>query len=498
VPPALAALAAALPLAVVLVAMGALHRSAAQAGAAAVAVAGVLAFTLFDLAAAAPGGAVAASLGTLAEAGFSAATILWIILPALALYEFQGRSGALLRIRDALAGLTPNRRLQAILIAWFFGLFMEGAAGFGTPVALSAPLLVGFGYGPVRAVALALLGHAAGVSFGAVGTPALVQADLAGLDPRALAGTTALLHAALAPALLWAMVRMAGEGPLSGAERRWTALAAACFLVPSLALAALAGPELPTLGGALLGAAAFVALLRRAGGGALPPARGLLADLAPYLLILALVLATRLAPPLREAALAVELGWALPGGFSGSFAPLYHPGTLLLAGLVIGALATGRAATLGPALGAGLRRLAPVALALLFMLALSRTMVHSGMIEALAGAAAATGLFWPLLAPAIGVLGTFITGSATASNILFTDLQTGAAARLGLPPAALAAAQGFGAAIGNTVAPHNIIAGCATVGGTGREGEILARTLLACALYAAAGGGLALVLTGVL
>ena len=93
--------------------------------------------------------------------------------------------------------MTEDRRLQAILIGWFFGLFIEGAAGFGTPVALAAPLLVGLGYAPVRAVSLALLGHAAGVSFGAVGTPTLAQLEVSGLEARAVAGRVALLHAAL-------------------------------------------------------------------------------------------------------------------------------------------------------------------------------------------------------------------------------------------------------------------------------------------------------------
>ena len=129
-----------------------------------------------------------------------------------------------------------------------------------------------------------------------------------------------------------------------------------------------------------------------------------------------------------------------------------------------------------------------MALALLAMLALSRVMVHSGMIDALAAAAARAGLLWPLAAPAVGVLGTFVTGSATASNILFSEFQVSTATALSLSPVAMLAAQGFGAAIGNVIAPHNIIAGSATVGLAAREGDILARTAPACALYALAGG----------
>ena len=151
----------------------------------------VLAATVFDLAVDAPGSDLRAGLGAFAEALHATGTILWIILPALAIFEFPTRAGAIERIRNTLVALTDERRIQAILIAWFFGLFMEGAAGFGTPVALAAPQLVGLGYAPVRAVALALLGHAAGVSFGAVGTPVLAQVEAAGLAGGEIATGTA-------------------------------------------------------------------------------------------------------------------------------------------------------------------------------------------------------------------------------------------------------------------------------------------------------------------
>jgi lactate permease len=111
-------------------------------------------------------GAAGVLAGAGAEALFTTATSLWIIFPALAIYELQVRSGAFDVIRAGMVSLSDEPRIQALLVAWFFGLFMEGAAGFGTPVALAAPLLVSLGFAPVRAVALALIGHAVGVSFG--------------------------------------------------------------------------------------------------------------------------------------------------------------------------------------------------------------------------------------------------------------------------------------------------------------------------------------------
>jgi lactate permease len=484
----MSALLAAIPLMVLVVAMAVLRWPAARAGGVALIVALAISMAAFDPSAGTDS-AVVGLAGTLTEALFSTATILWIILPALMLFEFRNRTGAIVEIRNALSGLTTNRRLQAILIAWFFGLFIEGAAGFGTPVALGAPLLAGLGYPPVRAVVLALLGHAAGVSFGAVGTPTLVQVELSGLDPRALASTVAGLHASVGLILLLAMVRIAGDGPLSRSDIGWSVIAAVCFFTPFFAIATLAGPEVPSLGGALVGLSVFVLALRLRSDAPAPKVTGLFADFGPYLAILLLVLATRLIGPVTDAALALSLDWTMADGrFSGAFQPFYHPGTLLFAGLVLSAVLTRRTAMLSSSLLAAIGRLLPVALALGVMIVLSRLMVQSGMIDELASAAALVGRAWPLVAPFVGMLGTFLSGSATTSNILFTDLQMVTASSLSLTPVTMVAAQGFGSAIGNVVAPHNIIAGCATVGLSGLEGEILRQTFVPALVYTVAGG----------
>lgn len=474
---------AALPLLTVLVCMAVMHTSAVRAGLAGLALATILAIGLggtFSLATTTGFPLEQAALGTLAEALSSAFNILWIVLPALALYAFQNKLGAIDRIRDALTGITANRRLQAILLGWFFGLFIEGAAGFGTPVALGAPLLLGIGYPPVRAVTLALLGHAAGVSFGAVGTPTLAQAELSGLDPAQIAGQVTLMHAALGWIFLFAMVRLADDRALTRQDIGWTLFAGLCFFLPFILLAFLAGPELPSLAGALIGVTVFVATIRRAKSAPSTTSlnmRALAADLAPYLLIVVFILVTRLVAPIHEVLSSVTFSWNMSGHFTGTFAPLYHPGTMLWCGLILGALMTGRLATIAPAARDAVSRAVAVGLALFIMLLLSRLMVQSQMIDTLAQAAAQTGPAWAVLAPSVGVLGTFITGSATTSNILFTQLQLSAALALDLPAVIMVAAQGFGSAVGNVIAPHNIIAGAATVGLIGREGEVMAKTL---------------------
>lgn len=475
------ALIAAAPILAVLVLMVGFGRSAALAGMAGLGLTVVLAVATFGL-----GGA--ALLGAGLEGLFLAATILWILLPALAIHGLQEARGALATLRDALARVASGTALQTILIGWFFGLFMEGAAGFGTPVALAAPLLVALGVEPARAVAIALIGHSVGVSFGAVGTPVIAQVELVPQGEAAIAAATAPIHGALGVILMVALLLSAGA-----AAWGWGVLGAALFLAPMVALAVLVGPELPTLGGALVGGAAFVAAVRRFGpprDGEAVPGRALARAGAPYLVLIALILLTRLVPMVRVPLESVVIAWTLPGGFGASVRPLFHPGTMLMAGFVAGGAIQGaRAGALRAALVKAAERLGPVTVALVAMLVLSRLMLHAGMIDALAAFAAETlGAAFPLTAPLVGALGTFVTGSATASNILFTAFQEATATRLDQPVLLMLAAQGVGAGVGNIICPHNIVAGAAAVGIPGREGAIMARTLPACLIYLAAAG----------
>ena len=507
--PVLHAALAAAPIITVLALMLGAHWSAARAGAAGLAVAVALAVGAFGFGAGDRQSLGVGLAGVLAEGGFITATVLWILWPALALYHHQQHGGALNALRMALMRLTARPALQALLLAWFLALFLEGAAGFGTPVALVAPLLVGLGFEPRRAVVLALLGHATGVSFGALGTPVAAQVALTGLEPGAIAWRTALLNGAVATVVMGFFVHAlrgatvgAGTDPLPVAT--WAALALLAFAVPGIALALGVGAELPTLGGALLGGLAFVWAVRRASG-PLDPARAvdrcampLPRALAPYGALVILVIATRAVPPLADTLREFAVQWRLWDRFEGRMQPLVHPGTLMFAALLLGAAWQGHAPrSLAPAFAASARRLRPVAIALLAMLCLSRLMLHAGMIDALQHAATqGLGRAWPLLAPAVGALGSFVTGSATASNVLFSTLQVQTAQALGLSAAWMAAAQGVGAGIGNIVCPHNVVAGAATAGLAGREGEILRSTLVPCVAALVAAGLIMAVVLG--
>ncbi|GGI07049.1 L-lactate permease [Egicoccus halophilus] len=541
----MAALLAGIPILVVLVLMVGRRWAASRAGLVGAALALLIAVTAFDFGRGTPADAPGAGafVGTFSEALFTSATILWIVIPALAIHHLQVGTGATDTLRRALGGLAADPRLFALLIGWFFALFVEGAAGFGASVALAAPFLVGVGYRALDAVLVAMLGHAIGVSFGAIGTPIVPQTAATGLPGLEIAGATAQLHLLAGWVLLVVMMVVASKAvgqPARGAIWGWTALAGAAFLVPYWAIATYVGPELPTLGGSLIGIAVFVAALKLAGrrrvrtndasvvpppvaspappierprrgdheapelaperpGGTAtvenaPGAGELLRAAAPYLALIVLVLLTRLVPPIRDPLRAIELAWSLPGGFTGSFRPLAHPGTLLALSFVGAALLT-RAAPVAVrgALRTTFAQLGGVTVALVAMLSLARTMVHGGMTQSLAeAAAAAAGGAWPVLAPFVGVLGTFVTGSATASNVLFTDLQAATAEALELPLTPMVAAQGYGSAVGNIVCPHNIVAAGATVGLTGAEGDVLRRTMAPALGYALVGGFLLL------
>lgn len=509
-----------LPVILVLVLMTVAGWSAARAGLVTAVFTIGLAIVAFGFGSDGSFGVAEGIAGVLAEAGFIALTVVGIIGPALGIHYLQRSTGAAARLRQALALLHPDPRLGAILVAWFFALFLEGAAGFGTPVALAAPFLVAAGMPALAAVSAALVGHAAGVAFGAIGTPVLAQSNLVDFTPAELAQATVVFPLSLGIALTAVMVVIIGKayGHFRGLWR-WGLFAAVCFFVPFGLIAWFIGPELPTLGGALIGVLLFSFVLVRhrrrvhAKGGPAgddevvvthphPDARDVAAaDLsvlraaAPYLVLVLIVLLTRLVPPLREALQSVEIAWQLPAGFSGSVQPLYHPTMLLTVSFIVGALiqrASWRRVRI--AFVTATLQLGPVIVALIAMITIARTMSSSGMTAELALAAASIGLAWPLLTVLVGAFGTFITGSATASNLLFTDLQASTARALALPELPLLGAQTFGAAVGNIIAPHNIVAAVATVSLTGQEGRVLRSTVPTALVVIALGGVLALLL----
>jgi len=255
---------AALPVLAVLGLMLGLRWPAARAGVVVALATAVLAVVAFDFGRDDSGYGIGDGLvGVLAEAGFITLTIVAIIGPALGIHHLQSATGATPMLESALRRISPDPRVVALLIAWFFALFMEGAAGFGTSVALAAPFLVAAGFTPVSAVVAAMIGHVVGVSFGAIGTPVAAQIAISGISGLDLARSTALFHVVLGWIMALVVLRLITADRGDPTPWRIGLLAGVSFLVPYGLIAFFVGPELPTLGGAVLGTALFIVLIRR-------------------------------------------------------------------------------------------------------------------------------------------------------------------------------------------------------------------------------------------
>jgi lactate permease len=477
----------------------------------------------------------------------SALNILIILFGAVVVLNTLRASGAMDSISRGFHGVSADRRVQAVVIGWMFGSLIEGAAGFGTPAALAGPLLVGLGFPALAAVMVALVLDSTSVSFGAVGTPILggIGATLEGAQAspeflHAIGLWSAIPHAIVGTfmPLVALMMLTAFFGPEGKRGVRYGLQAAPfaifaglCFTVPHLLVAALVGPELPSLAGGLVGLPLVLVAARR--GWLTPratwdfgepetwpdPWRGQLAEVSPperamapwlawtpYVLIALLLGLTRIpALGLRDWLADQTLTWTgiLGTDIDYSLPYLYLPGIVPFA---LVALATAPLHRMRPravvrAWTGTARQLAGATIALLFAVAMVQVMVHTdagrpdqaGMMITLSEAAAGlAGGAWPAVSPWVGMLGTFVSGSNTVSNVLFAGFQLDVAQALELSPVLVLSLQNVGGAIGNMICVHNVVAACATVGLTRVEGIVIRRNLLPAAAYALAVGALGL------
>ena len=489
--------------------------------------------------------------------------LLFIIFGAILLLHTLERSGGVAAIRRSFSGVSDDRRVQVVIVAWLFGSFIEGAAGFGTPAAVAAPLLVALGFPAAAAVMLGMMIQSTAVTFGAVGTPVLVGVDgglggdafaaaLAGADLtrmdylRLVTAKAVLLHATAGVLMPTWMVVMLTR--FFGANRSWTEglsivpftlLGGVAFTVPYVLFGTFLGPEFPSLLGAPVGLAVVVWVARK--GWLLPddewqfPERaawkpewisGLedeLADVtegkgvsaasawAPYALLGGLLVLTRLPSlPIGAWLRAPALTWANIFGSDivATTTPLYLPGFILL---VVVFFAAWLHRMNGRELAAAFRSSASVlvgaGIVLVFTVPMVRVYINSdvnaagflsmplAMAEWVAGN---VGAVWPFFAPMTGALGAFIAGSNTVSNLMFSAFQYGVAERLAMSTVMIVALQAVGAAAGNMVAIHNVVAASATVGLLGKEGLTLRKTILPTIYYLLVVGTLGLVAVHVL
>ena len=501
---------AAIPVVVMLVCLGLLHVKAHYAAGLGLLSAVLIAVFAFGMPADMAG--KAAFLGGIT----GLLPIGWIVLNIIFLQQLTQQNGSFQILQDSIAGITEDRRLQLLLIAFAFGAFFEGAAGFGTPVAVTAAILIGLGFSPLAASGLSLIANTAPVAFGALGTPVITLAKVHGYDlmaVTAMIGRQLPFFSLLVP--FWLIWAFAGR---KGMMEVWPAIlvTGVSFAIPQFLVSNYIGPELVDIIAAIVSMVCLVAFLRvwkpkkvwtsvslkghEADGGeasaAVAPTKhssaAVIRAWTPWLILTVFVFIWGL-PSVKT--------W-LNGIFAPSFpidglhnmvekvAPVVPKPTkegavyqlLLLSatgtGILVSALVGGLVMKYNPiqlvaAYGRTLWLVKFSLLTIVLMLALGTLTRYSGLDTTLGLAFANTGVLYPFFGTLMGWLGVALTGSDTASNVLFGGMQKVAADQLGLSPNLMGAANSSGGVMGKMIDAQSIVVASTATRWFNHEGEIL-------------------------
>ena len=442
----------------------------------------------------------------------------WIVLNVIFLYQVTVATGKFELLKRAVGGVTEDRRLQLLLVAFSFGAFFEGASGFGTPVAITGSILIGLGFSPLAASGLSLIANTAPVAFGALGTPIQGLASVTGLDPYTLG---AMVGRQLPPFSLlvpfWVVWAFAGW---RGMKEIWPAIlvTGVSFAIPQFVISNYVNPWIVDIGASLISMGCLILFLRVWQPKQLwlsPALRGrdesastmakaapldktpltqgeLWSALLPWIIVCILMLIwgngafkawadsifvwKYSVPDLHNMINAVPPVAAKPTPQGAVFAFTYA--TFTGTGMLIAAIISGLLMGVGPArliaeYGRTIRLCAISLITISAMLAIG-TLTRLGGIDATLGLAfAATGVLYPFFGTLLGWLGVALTGSDTASNILFGNLQKITSQQLGLSPVLMAAANSSGGVMGKMIDAQSIVVASTATNWYGHEGTIL-------------------------
>jgi lactate permease len=451
---------------------------------------------------------------------FTAIEIILIIFGAVFLIEVLKQKKQVKTLQNILSKISPDARIQVIIIGLFFGSLLEGIAGFGVPAALTAPLLVSVGFAPILAVIVSLIANSTAVSFGAAGTPILLGLDPLNLSQNIIQGitvTTALIHSIVGiiiPLILVYFVIL-----YSKEENKFSSLiktlpfiifAWVCFAVPYYLVAVHVGPELPSI---IAGFFGLIVVSLAAHFKFLTPRKIIhfckiqkkiekiswgktLKSILPYLIIIIFLAFTRIFIPIKEKLLSIGLSWNNIFGteVSFSFLPLYTPSFYFIISVLV-CLIFYRASKkdFRVSISNSFDRIKLPFVALFFAVVLVQLFIISsnnssglpGIPLMLAeGISLIVKNGYVFVSPFIGVFGSFIAGSNTVSNLLFGVLQSEVAKTLGISVVLVLALQVVGGAIGNMIAVHNVIAVNSVVGLKNSEGRVIRKTIWVAIIYA--------------
>ena len=475
---AVSALLAAVPIFVLLALLGLARKPAWLASLAGLAAAMAVAAGVYGM----PWGPLVSAIGY--GAAFGLFPIGWVVFSAILLYRVTLEAGQFEILKDGIGRLTSDPRLQALLIAFAFGAFIEGAAGFGTPVAVAAAMLAGLGFSPFYAAAICLLANTAPVAFGSIAIPITTLAVTTGLPLERLSAGVGRICAPVSlfiPAYL--ILVMSGWKGLKAV----LPAAAACgiaFAGTQFAISNFVGAQLTDILASLAAMGALLVVIRLqhrepGTGGAPHSGRAMMLAWSPYALLVVFVLLWGYKPVAAELnRFNVPVNWPglhnliqrmppvspKPAPYAAvyNFTWLSASGTACLFAAILGAMVVGmKPAQFVGVIGHTAKQLAKAELTLAAVLGLAFLMNYSGATATLGLAFAATGAMFPFFSALLGWLGVFLTGSDTSSNALFGALQEVTAGRLGMNPVLMAASNSSGGVMGKMISLTSIAVACA-------------------------------------
>lgn len=432
--------------------------------------------------------------------------ICLVIIAALFTYNLMLKTGAMELVKKMLISVSQDKRVLALLIGWGFGNFMEGMAGFGTAVAIPASMLSGIGLDPISAVLGCLVVNSTPTAFGSVGVPVVTLASITGIEVLPLSGNSALIQCILMSLSPFLLVCICGNGikALKGMIPM-TVIAALSFTIPWYFTARFIGPELPNIIGAICSMGCIIAAARifkknpdkeyavqipekNAAENAMTIGKGLEAWSSFIFIFILLMCTSALCPPIHNALAGFKSTvtvYAGEGGNALNFSWVNTPGVMIfIAGILGGFIQGASVRDMLTVLIETLKKYWKTILTICAVMATAKIMSYSGMISDIAKfLVAAAGSFYPFIAPVIGALGGFVTGSGTSTCVLFGGLQSETASALGLNACWMAAANVMGAGLGKMICPQSIAIGAGAINAVGSESRILSAVFKYFLLY---------------
>ena len=421
--------------------------------------------------------------------------ILLVIVAAIFTYNLTLETKAMDTIKEMLTSVSHDKRVLILLIAWGFGGFLEGMAGFGTAIAVPAGMLAGIGVNPILSVSVCLIANSVPTAYGSIGIPLVTLANVTAFDPMQLATFTSLQLGVLTLLCPWLIVIVTG-GSLK-ALRSMTIMclgSGLAFFLPELALSMFVGPELAVVAGAIVTMGTIVFLAKKfpvndpefamgsKTSAKITTAKAVNACLPFILIFIFLLFTSKLVPPINQ--FLMQFKSSVPiytgeGGVPYTFVWINTPGVLImLAAFIAGSKQGASFGSMLKLLGKTVNGLKFTMITIIAVIATAKVMGYSGMTNQIADTAvAATGTAYPCIAAFLGSVGTYITGSATSSCVLFGKLQVMASQAIGANEnvqAWVAAANATGACAGKMISPLSIAIGSAAIGVKGADAKLLA------------------------